>query len=255
MDWLRWLRDPRTREIEDLDDPRNLALHSSVIRSKGLLSQVYREFYEAGTHALAGRGAILELASGAGFAKEVVPDLITSDIVAGPGIDIVCDASSVPLEDGSLGGIFVMNGFHHFSDPTAAIAEASRLLAPGGRFMAIEPANTSWGRFVYGRLHHEPFDTRADWQTTQTGRLSGGNGALPWIVFVRDRDRLAEVAPELGLVSVTTHTPFAYIASGGLAWRQLLPSAAYRPLRAIEAALPASWGMFMTVIMEKKPAR
>jgi hypothetical protein len=52
----------------------------------------------------------------------------------------------------------------------------------------IEPWVTPWSRLVYTRMHHEPFvPAAAQWEFLTTGPLSGANGALPYILFSRDR--------------------------------------------------------------------
>jgi hypothetical protein len=52
----------------------------------------------------------------------------------------------------------------------------------------IEPWVSTLSRPIYTRLHHEPFNPDAkDWSFPDTGPLSGANGALPWIIFQRDR--------------------------------------------------------------------
>jgi len=73
-------------------------------------------------------------------------------------------------------------------------------------------------------MHHEPFYPNArDWKFETTGPLSGANGALAWIVFVRDIKQFKKLFPQLRLVQYHPHTPLQYWMSGGLKTWNLIP--------------------------------
>src|SRR5262244_3270831 len=64
--------------------------------------------------------------------------------------------------------------------------QATRCVRLGGVVAMIEPWVTPWSRFVYTRLHHEPFQPEAEqWEFPVRRPRSGANGALPYIIFVR----------------------------------------------------------------------
>jgi hypothetical protein len=118
----------------------------------------------------------------------------------------------------------------------------------------IEPANTPWARFIYKNFHHERFDVQGDWQVAKGGPLSHSNSAMPWIIFVRDREVFERDFPQLKIAAISNHTPLRYLLSGGFSVRQLAPGFSYPAVKAIECLMsPANnWlGMFMTVILEK----
>ncbi|WP_072482305.1 methyltransferase domain-containing protein [Amycolatopsis australiensis] len=54
-------------------------------------------------------------------------------------------ADELPLDDGSVAGYRVDKVFHELADPAAALAEARRVLAPGGRIVLI---GQDWDTFV-----------------------------------------------------------------------------------------------------------
>ncbi len=256
MSPLEWLKLPEARAIEDLDGDKTVCAHARIIKSKGFLRLLYSDFYDH--MRIAGgydeEGVFVEVGSGGGFIKEILPNTVTSDVVLHDGIDEVLSAESMPFKNGSVNGIFVLNCFHHFSQPAVVLGEFERVLVNGGTVVIIEPANTWWGRLVYTFLHHEPFDPSGGWTLPTSGRLSAANAALPWIVFVRDREALPRLFQSLEIESVTYHTPFAYLISGGLTWRALAPTWAYSFVRTAERLLsPVSkWlGMFMTVVIRK----
>jgi SAM-dependent methyltransferase len=163
----------------------------------------------------------------------------------------------MPFERASVDAFFMFDVLHHITDPRAFFREALRCLKIGGRIVMIEPANTLWSRFIYKNFHHELFDTQAKWEMDslqETGPLSHGNGALPWIIFSRDRRVFENEFPSLRIVRMRNHTPLRYLLSGGLTLRQLVPSFTYPAVKAIEYALsPVNnlLGMFQTIELEK----
>ena len=139
-------------------------------------------------------------------------------------------------------------------DSFAFFQEIDRCLKIGGKVIMIEPANTLWGRFVYQNFHHEVFDPSGDWTVKGEGPLSSANGAIPWIIFFRDRKKFEGEFPSLKIKKMKYHTPLRYLISGGVSMKQLLPSFTYRMIKAIEMILtPFNHyiGMFFTVAIEK----
>lgn len=233
------LAHPLTRGMS-LDDPRTTELRLRIVRAKPLLRKIYEEWYASLAAAVpAGEGAVLELGSGAGFLGEVIPGLITSDVFECPGVQRVVDARSLPFDAGELKGIVMTNVLHHIPGPGRFFAEAARCVRPGGVVSMIEPWVTPWSSFVYRRLHHEPFDPSApEWEFPGSGPLSSANGAMPWIIFERDRGRFESEFPQWRLGPVRPQMPLRYLLSGGISMRSLLPGFADRPLRGIASLAP-----------------
>jgi len=251
-----WLRLPQARGIEDLDDPAVTLLHAKIIQSKPFLKKTYEDFYRQFHRAVPDpeRKTLVELGSGGGFIKEVIGNVITSDILDLPHVDKVFSAAKMPFEQNSVDAFFMIDVLHHIADPRAFFREALRTLRLGGKIVMIEPANTAWSRFIYGHFHHERFDARAGWELEAGGPLSGGNSALPWIIFSRDRRTFEREFPSLKIVGMRNHTPLRYLLSGGLTLRQLVPSFCYPLIKALEFALSPFndlLGMFQTIELEK----
>ena len=119
----------------------------------------------------------------------------------------------------------------------------------------VEPWVSWWSRRVYA-FHSEPFDPEArDWSPKPGGPLTGGNGALPWIMFHRDRTVFETDFPDCEVAEIRPMMPFRYLLSGGVSMRQLAPSWAFPPLAALESALQPFRGrlaMFALIVLRKK---
>jgi SAM-dependent methyltransferase len=253
----RVLAHPLTVAI-DLDDPRTSALRRRIIASKPFLKAIYDEWYTmlAANLPAEQHGPVLEIGSGAGHCSQFVPDLITSEIFRCPGVRIVLDARQLPFASGSLRAIVMTNVLHHVPEVEQFLSEAARCLRAGGRILMVEPWVTSWSKFIYTHFHHEPFDPDArDWSFTSKGPLTGANGAIPWILFVRDRKEFELRFPELAIEQVRPLLPFRYLVSGGVSMRSLMPGFVHGAWAGFEDLLKSRWptlGMFAFVSLRRR---
>lgn len=257
------LREPSMTGHPGLDRPETTdLLHREILRRKPFLRNLYREYYLRFRDSLpspvpARRPILIELGSGGGFLKEVVPYTLTSDVMALSGLDVRMSGLALPLKSESVDAFFLLDTFHHIPRVRDFLAEADRCLKPGGRIVMMEPANTWWGRLIFRNFHHEPFLPESGWEFASTGPMSSANGALPWIVLSRDRERFEKEFPRLRVRCFQPHTPFRYLLSGGFSLRQLAPSAGFRWITRVERMLRPlfPWiGMFYWIEIEKERA-
>jgi SAM-dependent methyltransferase len=251
----RLLAHPLTASL-DLDDPATTQLRRQIIASKPFLRAIYDEWYTLLAAALpAGDGEVLELGSGAGYCAQFIPGLITSEIFPCAGVQMVVDAAHLPFAAGALRAIVMTNVLHHMPNVRGFFGEASRCLRPGGKILMIEPWATAWSRFIYSHFHHEPFQPDApDWSFPASGPLSGANGALPWILFERDRAKFAAEFPHLSVDEIRPFLPFRYLVSGGVAMRSLMPGFTHSAWAGLERALGSQMprlGMFAFISLSK----
>jgi SAM-dependent methyltransferase len=254
---LNWLRLPETLEISDLDSPENIHTLRKIIQQKPFLFKTYQNFYQqllGAVDTIPPAGELVELGSGASFLKKFAPQITTSDVLPYAGVDRVFSALEMPFNNSSVCAFVMVDVFHHLKDSRQFLKEASRCLKVGGKIVMIEPANTAWSQFVYTRFHHEPFEPKGWWGFEAGGPLTGSNMAIPWIVFCRDLHQFQAEFPHLKIRSIRVHTPFKYLLSGGLSFRQLLPSWTYPLVETLETILSPFnqyLGMFMTIELEK----
>ena len=100
MKIIEWLKLSATRCVEDLDDPAVSLLHAEIIQRKPFLRKIYVDFYKQFAKAVSDpEGKVLvELGSGGGFIKEIIGNVITSDILELPNVDRVFSAIGMPFE-------------------------------------------------------------------------------------------------------------------------------------------------------------
>lgn len=252
------LKEPLLLDKPDLDDPITTdRIHRLLLAKKPFLHQLYSEYYRKFLKSLPewnAKPVLVELGSGGGFLKELEPSVITSDVQALSGLAIRMSGTQMPFKDLSVHAFFLLDTFHHLPQIERFLAEAQRCLKQGGRIVMMEPSNTWWGNFIFRNFHHEPFKPQGGWEFDSTGPLSSANGALPWIVFSRDRLRFDREFPGLQVRRFKAHTPFRYLLSGGFSMRQLTPSFTFRLWTWFEWALTpisAIMGLFYWIEIEK----
>ncbi len=239
-----------------MDDPKTTLKHREIILSKAFLKKIYERWYSDFINITKElpSGKLLEIGSGGGFFKQLLPELITSDIMPLDHCDMVFSAEKMPFSKEELSGIFMLNVFHHIPKPYLFLKEAERTLKSGGKIVMIEPANSWFGKWIYKTFHHEPFDIKGGWEIESSGPLSGSNQALPYIYFERDRKKFEKEFPHLKIQSIKFHTPFMYLLSGGVSRKAFVPIGAFSFWRFIEKILnPFSRliGMFQTIEIVK----
>jgi SAM-dependent methyltransferase len=251
---MSFLAHPLTRGL-DVDDPKTTELRRQIIKQKRFLFKLYSEWYFLiGENLPAVDGKIVELGSGAGFLKEVMPDVITTEVLPLDGIDVQLPADgTLPFADNSLRAIVMTDVLHHIRTPRSFLREATRCVREGGAIVMIEPWVTAWSRFVYSRLHDEPFRPDSpEWEFPEQGPLSGANGALPWIIFERDREQFEKEFPEWQIQKMQPMMPLSYLLSGGVSMRALFPGVMYQPVRALERdfkGLEENMAMFAVITL------
>ena len=240
----------------DLDDPNASLAHRDIILKKPFLKRLYTDWYLIFIikSKEIKNGKYLEIGSGGGFLKDVFPEVITSDILTLPNVDLIFTAEEIPFKENELASIVMLNVFHHIPKPHLFLKEAQRTLIKGGKIIMTEPANSSLARFIYKRFHHEPFDEKGQREIKAGNPLSNSNQALPYIYFERDLDLFKKDFPSLKINSIKYHSPFSYIISGGVSRSAMLPFFMYNFVKGIEWLFSPFYkqiGLFCTIEIEK----
>jgi SAM-dependent methyltransferase len=204
-------------------------------------------------------GLIVELGSGMGSIKEVVPDCVTTDLFPNPWLDRQENAYRLSFADGAVSNLILFDVWHHLRYPAAALAEFRRVLAPGGRVIVFDPAISLTGRIIYGLFHHEPvgmghpitWDAPAGFNAGDADYYAA-QGAATRIFWRREApERLA--AWELG--EVTPLPSFEYFATGGFSGPQVGGAGAFRIWRWMDRNLspwPNLFAARLLVVLKRK---
>lgn len=251
---------PLAKDI-DIDSPQTISIHRKIILKKPIMRAVYRKWYKRFLPAVSAtsqlRLPMVEIGCGASHLEQYIPTVIKTDVVNHGNVHQVVDGTELPYADDSVRCLFVLNALHHFDFPQKFLAEAERVLAPGGRLVLTEPSNSPLQKFMIRHFHlHEYYDDSVKrWDNVVEGRLSSANNALPWIIFQRDRTLFETRFPKLKILSIKRHTLFFYFASGGLSYRSFLPALSIPFLHLSEwlVTLIPLLGTEMTIEIEKSP--
>jgi SAM-dependent methyltransferase len=82
--------------------------------------------------------------------RRIVPQVVTVDAFAAPGVDIEGDIHALPIPDGSFDCVFCTGTLEHVRDPWQAVRELYRILKVGGMVHIDVP-------FIQG-YHADPTD-------------------------------------------------------------------------------------------------
>ncbi len=245
---------------KSLDDPDVTKIHREIILSKPFLKSVYldhyRDFVEQEKQLQDTPGISLELGSGGGFLKSLLPGIVTSDLHTHPGVDRVETAYKLSFKDGELRAIYMTGVFHHLGRPREFLREASRCLRRNGIIMMMEPHMSLFGKFFFRVLHHEGNDLHTlRWEFPQIGALSDANTALPDLVFDRDREVFSREFPEFEIIKRRYHTFLMYGLSGGVGFRFSAPGWSFEPISLLEKSLRPFMqkylGTMQTIVLKK----
>ena len=205
--------------------------HVAALATHPMTQQLFHEFHvrmrELDARHLSGDGQRVELGSGVYPVKRTFSDVLATDVVPAPGIDVVLDAEAMDLPDLSVRCFYAQFVFHHLGHPSAFFREVERVCVPGGGVVLLEPASGRLASLLYRRLFKtETFDrSMPGWEAAVEDAMTGANQALSWVVFERDRARFAREHPRLRVVAHELSPSYLrYIASGGLNFPQLVPT-------------------------------
>jgi SAM-dependent methyltransferase len=216
------------------------ATQKAIIHQRPLLKWCYDDWYArllADARSVKEPGLLVELGSGGSYLKDLEPAIITSDVEAGIA-DRVIDARQLPFPDASVKALFLTHVLHHIPDVRAFFAEAQRVLVPGGVISMIEVAHTPFARFFFRNFHHEPYrDECQEWSFAQNDSMMDSNQALSWMVFARDRAQFEKLYPQLKIETTAFLPWLAYLVSGGVTMRNLIPGFLTRPIQGMEYLL------------------
>ncbi len=187
---------------------RGYRLPSRMLKKlRGLISSEYfpgKDWRDARAKTQAAPGPCLVIGSGV----TRLAGAIHLDIDDFDGVDVVADAHSLPFADGSIGSIICEVVLEHVADARKVVAEAHRVLRPGGAFFFIVP-------FLFP-FHGHPNDFQR-WSREGLYALFGAFGEVQVGLHAGPCSAMVNLLSEWGYVLAGLRYPRGYVAiKGGL---------------------------------------
>ncbi|MBN2349925.1 MAG: class I SAM-dependent methyltransferase [Bacteroidales bacterium] len=229
-------------------------------KNKPVLQKIYTRFYQQINNYIDRNipGEIVELGSGIGNIKLVIPDAITTDVFPNPWIDRIENVYNLSFKDHSVSHVLLFDVFHHIQFPGNALDEIYRVLVPGGRVILFEPAISLFGSIVYGLLHHEPVNyfKKIHWFAENNNSLEhqkyyAAQGNAQRIFF---HSRYKKLLQNWIILEKKKITSLAYVASGGYSKPQLYPDkwlTGFQKLDKILGNMPCVFSTRLLLVIEK----
>jgi len=236
------------------NDVEMLILERETMASKPILQLLWRGWYEEIEPFMPDQGLNVEVGAGGGFAGTYFKNLIQTDIVKTPHINLCCDAITFPFKDGVLDTIVMIAVLHHIKDIDEFFNEARRVLKKGGKILIVEPYVSYLSYPVWKLLHYESCNLKSlSIDSNEHARIDA-NIAIPTILFKKKRRQFEKDYADLKIIYENYHTIFHFFASGGYTYPSLIPKYLLSYLVKVEKKLQplGKWlGSFMTVIIQK----
>ena len=213
-------------------------MQRKIFEKKKIMGILYSEYFHPfleSVNRAPEKARMVEIGSGVSPLKKAIPILVTTDLFLCPWLSLSLSADRLPFKNNSLDRLFLMFTCHHLGRIDEFLNEAYRCLKHGSEMVIIDPAITPFSKFYYKHFHIDKIDLVAkNWGFSGSGRLSDSNIALPWIVFVRDAELFSKMYPDFIIERIEYNTCLAFLLSGGLRLRQILPTFILRTLFIIE---------------------
>ncbi len=234
------------------DDQSRIVAYREIWKKKEVLRRIYWDKWDQ-MMSFAKEGNVLEIGSGPGFFKEYRQDCVLMDVFVNPWIDVVGDGTKLPFADESFSNIVFVDVLHHVPNAIEMMTEVQRVLKKGGSLIIEEPYISPFSYLPYC-IHHEELDLKA---SLEDGYLFHNkdktpleaNLATPTLMFGRDLKKAEKLFPDLKLVHLEKQDCFFHVLFGNFAYKQMLPTFLYRPLKIFEKALGPLRSLFAFKIL------
>lgn len=249
----------REKSAEMSQHNDEIYLNLKAWKNKPLLKLIYNSFYQLISEYIChSDGLIVELGSGIGNVKEVIPNCLRTDIFPNPWIDQQENAYKLSFESGTISNLIILDVFHHLRYPGTALEEFNRVLTDKGRVIVFEPYLSLFGLLIYGLIHHEDLgiNEQIQWKTPNNQQIENDTyyaaaGNASRIFFGK---KFLPILSEWNIIEKKRMSAVSYIASGGYSGPQLYPLNAYSIVKHIDKMfdlIPILFGTRCLIVLEK----
>lgn len=243
-------------------DLHQQSIHKNIQswHQKPLLQKLYADFYSLIAKNLSNLpdAKIVELGSGLGNIRNVIPNCLRTDLFPNPWIDQIENAYKLSFADESISDLILTDVFHHLKYPGTALQEFARVLRKGGRVIMLEPYMSALGLLVYGIPHDEPiaiinkieWEAPEGWSPENIDYYAAQGNATRIFVGNTFRSKLIDWHK----IKTMRLSATAYVASGGFSKPQLYPTSMFPLIKKLEKVFdlfPTLFATRLLVILEK----
>lgn len=227
---------------------------------KPVLRTVYREFHVLLARHLSNlSGETVEIGSGIGNIKDVVPGCTRTDIFPNPWIDRQENIYQLSMADESVANLVLFDVFHHLEYPLDAVDECHRVLRPGGRLLVFDHSMSTAGLLFSKFAHHEragflrDYKLRAETAAQLATPRYYADQANSWRIL--ERNFKAFLEPSWRRVAAVKLPALKWLLSGGYRgacfvapWNERLIKISDRAC----SAFPLLFSLRLLVVLEKR---
>lgn len=241
---------------------KEILLNSEHWEKKKLLQKVYYEFYELIKSKVdfSVEGNVVELGSGIGKIKDVMPNCITTDIFDNLWVDRVENAYKLTFDDNSVSNLILFDVFHHLEFLGNAFDEFHRVLNDNGRIIIFDPCMSALGLVSYGLLHHEPISiskeiliyANNEKEVENRGYYAAQGNA--YRIFQKQK-KYGELLSKWEVINYKKYSAISYLLSGGYSKPQLYPNSMYGFMKVIDSVcnlLPILYATRLLAVLKKR---
>lgn len=242
-------------------DQHNIEIYKNTEfwNSKRLLRTIYNDFY-LNINSNIDRsipGYIVELGSGIGAIKSVIPDCLTTDLFPNTRIDRIESVYKLSFENKSISNLILFDVFHHIEFLGEAFEEMYRVLNKKGKIILFEPSLSVLGLLIFGLFHHEPLGLleKIKWDNNADSPISNYYAAQgnAFRLFVK-KSHSSLYKDKWRIIKIERKAAISYVLSGGYKGKQLYPENWYWIMKKIDKLFdffPAFFSTRLLIILEK----
>lgn len=228
--------------------------------AKPVLREIYRDFHRLLSRYLSDMpGETVEIGSGIGNIKEVIPHCVRTDIFPNPWNDRQENIYRLSMADSSVANLILFDVFHHLEYPLDALDECRRVLHTGGRLLVFDHAMSAAGFLFSKFIHHE----RAGFLKSYSLRASGASGldAPRYYADHANARRIFEqrfeelLQPIWRRVAVVRLPAIKWLLSGGYRGPSMVTAGNNQILDHLErmtSCFPLAFGLRLLIVLERQ---
>ena len=227
---------------------------------KPVLREIYRDFHRLLACYLSDLpGETVEIGSGIGNIKEVIPLCVRTDVFPNPWNDRQENVYRLSMADCSVANLILFDVFHHLEYPLDALDECRRVLHTGGRLLVFDHAMSAAGFLFSKFVHHErsgflrDYRLRAETAAQLATPRYYADQANSWRIL--ERNFKAFLGPSWRRVAAVKLPALKWLLSGGYRgacfvapWNERLIKISDRAC----SAFPLLFSLRLLVVLEKR---